>query len=81
MALQNQAEDYAIACKIRALITAVATKDPDSQATKEWITWATDKADWFDPTIAKDDEFLGTRDHSKSEEQKQLVEAKSYYFF
>ena len=81
LALQNQAEDYAIACKIRALIAAVEAKDPDSHATREWIAWATDKADWFDPTIAKDDEFLGTRDHSKSEEKKQLVEAKSYYFF
>jgi hypothetical protein len=81
LALQNQAEDYAIACKIRALIAAVEAKDPDSHATREWIAWATDKADWFDPTIAKDDEFLGTRDHSKSEEKKQLAEKRSYYFF
>ena len=80
LALQNQAEDYAIACKIRALIAAVEAKDPDSQATREWITWATAKADWFDPTIAADDEFFGTRAHSKSNEKKELRE-KSFYFF
>ena len=81
IALQNQAEDYAVACKIRALIAAVEAKGTDSEATKEWIAWATAKADWFDPTVAAKDPFFGMRDHRESKDKKQLTEKRSYYFW
>ena len=81
ISLQNQAEDYAVACKIRALIAAVEAKGTDSEATKEWIAWATAKADWFDPTVAAKDPFFGMRDHRESKDKKQLTEKRSYYFW
>lgn len=31
-----------------------------TQEIKEWINWANDKADWYDPTINKPDEILDT---------------------
>jgi hypothetical protein len=30
----------------------------------EWIAWAKDKADWYDPTINKNDSILGMRNHN-----------------
>ena len=33
-----------------------------------WASWARAKADWYDPTIAKEDELLGKREHEKSQE-------------
>lgn len=35
-----------------------------------WASWARAKADWYDPTIAKEDELLGKREHEKSQESK-----------
>ena len=42
-----------------------------------WIEWVKQKADWYDPTIKRKDEFFGTREHDKSKDQKKLE--KSYY--
>ena len=42
------------------------------EATSEWIEWARKKADWYDPTIARNDEYLGRRDHGRSKEEKDL---------
>ena len=81
LALQNQADDYAIACKIRALIAAIEAKGSDNETTKEWLAWATAKADWFDPTVAAKDPFFGTRNHRESKDKKQLTEKRSYYFW
>ena len=48
--------------------------------TPEWIEWALKKADWYDPSIAKElkkltkaylDEYLGKRQHEKSAEEKE----------
>ena len=80
LALQNQAEDYAIASKIRALVAAVQANEPDEEAEK-WIAWASAKADWFDPTIASEDEFFGQREHGNSEERKKLTGKNRYDFF
>ena len=78
LALENQAEDFAMACKIRALINEVESKaDNDSEIAK-WIMWARAKADWYDPTVAAKDEFFGEREHEKSKEQKKLE--KRYYW-
>ena len=39
--------------------------------TPEWIEWALKKADWYDPSIATEDEYLGKRQHEKSAEEKE----------
>lgn len=70
LALTNLAEDYDTACKIRRYIAAVeATASQDSE-TAEWIEWAKAKADWYDPTAAKEDEFFGKRKHEHDAEKK-----------
>ncbi len=70
-ALANKAEDYRIALDIRAYIDAMI-KNNKRKASAEWIEWAKQKADWFDPTIAREDEYLGKRDHGKKKEDKDL---------
>lgn len=67
--LLNQAEDYAIACKIREL---VAAEEQKGSADATWIAWAKAKADWYDPTIATIDRFFGRRIHKRSAEQKEI---------
>ena len=78
LALENQAEDFAMACKIRALINEVESKSDKDSKISEWIMWAKAKADWYDPTVAAKDEFFGEREHEKSKEQKKLE--KRYYW-
>ena len=75
-ALINEAEDYAVACKIRAYISAVEQKEQLTEEEIAWVAWAKQKADWYDPTIKRKDEFLGTRGHSKDSDHKKLE--KSY---
>lgn len=75
-ALVYAAEDYEIACKIRAYINAIENSGVEDKETKAWIAWAKQKADWFDPTIARQDEYLGKRDHKKDVADKALK--KSY---
>lgn len=70
--LLNQAEDYKIACEIRQYIAAVIQQKDITPEVAEWIEWAKKKADWYDPIIAAEDEYLGRREHSKSKEEKDL---------
>jgi hypothetical protein len=70
-ALLNQAEDYDIACKIRAMVAAAEER---GNAGVEWIAWAKAKADWFDTTVAAKDRFFGRRNHKLSAEKKLLKE-------
>jgi hypothetical protein len=70
--LGNLSEDYDIACKIRRYINAVEASGNLDSNTMEWIEWAKAKADWYDPTIAREDEFFGKRDHRKNADQKKL---------
>ena len=72
-ALENAAKDYQIACEIRNYITAVMGKDELSESDVEWVEWAKKKADWYDPTMAREDEFFGKREHSRSVEDKDLM--------
>lgn len=65
--LVNRANDYDTACKIRAYVAAV---EQTGAADEEWIAWARKKADWFDPTIAREDEYLGVRQHFRDEADK-----------
>lgn len=80
LALENQAEDYAIACKIRALIAAVESREEISDSVQQWLSWAKAKADWYDPTVSAEDDFFGKRKHGLSKEEKRLKE-KQYYWW
>ncbi len=81
IALTNIAQDYDMACKIRAYIEALELRvDLSDETTAEWIDWANKKADWFDPVIAREDELFGQREHEKSEEQKALKKSRSYWW-
>ncbi|OLN26103.1 hypothetical protein [Desulfosporosinus metallidurans] len=81
IALTNMAQDYDIASKIRVYINALESKvDMNDEKTAEWIDWAKKKADWFDPTVAREDELFGTREHEKSENEKTLKKAGSYWW-
>ena len=79
--LLNLAEDYRIACEIRNYINAISCQDNLSNEMKDWIKWASKKADWFDPIIDKEDEILGKREHQESLENKnnKLDRYGSYY--
>ena len=81
IALTNMAQDYDIASKIRVYINALESKvDMNDEKTAELIDWAKKKADWFDPTVARKDELFGTREHEKSENEKALKKAGSYWW-
>jgi len=75
-ALENAAMDWHKACIIRRYIDAIeAGLQNEAHGEKrrrmiEWIAWARDKADWFDPTVAKDDPVLGRRRHTRTEGKK-----------
>ncbi|WP_081965719.1 hypothetical protein NYE80_07595 [Paenibacillus sp. FSL H7-0357] len=70
--LENLSEDYDIACKMRRYIAAVEVSGNFNPKTIEWISWAKAKADWYDPTIAREDELFGRRNHKKNADQKKL---------
>ena len=75
ISLENVALDYETACRIRAYAKAVATTCSSGEIDNEtaaWIDWAMKKADWFDPTVARDDEYFGEREHEKSLSEKVL---------
>lgn len=73
--LANLSEDYDSACKIRRYVSAVESSEIIDSQTLEWLEWAKAKADWYDPTIARDDEIFGKRKHSRNAEQKKLEHA------
>lgn len=78
--LVNESEDYIIASQIRQYVQAVINSGDLKEETKEWIDWANKKADWFDPSIKRDDEYLGVRNHKESAERKALKpQGYSYY--
>ena len=78
--LVNKAEDYRIATEIRNYIQAVMEKNVGDNIL-EWVKWAKKKADWYDPTVASNDEFFGKRNHGKSREEKerQLLDSVKKY--
>jgi hypothetical protein len=49
-----------------------------TEEVKEWIKWAKDKADWFDPLTGKDDELLNENDKGEVSTPKP---SNSYYRF
>lgn len=60
--LLKQAERFDKAQKIRALVAAAKAKALDdvqiSQKRKDWIEWASRKADWYDPLCESKDDIL-----------------------
>ncbi len=67
--------DYQIASRIRAYVNALEKQvgsDNEDEKTAAWIEWALKKADWYDPTVARDDEYFGEREHVKGSDQKLL---------
>ena len=72
-ALLNAANDYEIACRIRRYVEHVSEMlDSADDKKQEWLVWAEEKADWFDPVIARKDPILGIREHGKPESDKEL---------
>ena len=78
--LLNEASDFQIACKIRAYVASVASKSDLSDAEKEWIAWATAKADWYDPTVSAVDPVFGKRDHGENAEHKRPTKRGPYFW-
>ena len=82
LALENAALDYETACRIRSYVTAVAdfyAHNSLNNETAKWVDWALKKADWFDPTVARDDDFFGKREHEKGLSEKTLKKAGHYW--
>lgn len=71
-ALVNKANDYEIACRIRRYIDAVRNNPDAADNNPDWLDWASKKADWYDPTIARVDDFFGEREHGKDPDRKKL---------
>ena len=71
-ALLNKTADYEIACRIRSYIDAIKNDPNNPDNNSEWIDWASKKADWFDPTLAREDEIFGKRKHGLDADQKRL---------
>ena len=81
-ALENAALDYEKALRIRQYISAVESSygiEDIEPKTLEWLNWARDKADWFDPVVVREDKYFGKRCHEDSESQK-LLEKKRYFW-
>lgn len=79
LALANMADDYDIACKIRKYVKAYSDSHPGEDIL-QFQSWALAKADWYDPTIAAEDEFFGKRKHEESEEDKKLKKHSRYWW-
>ena len=71
-ALLNKAADFEIACRIRRYIDAIKNDPVNPDNNPEWIDWACKKADWIDPTVAREDAFFGKRKHGQDADQKEL---------
>ena len=76
--LLNRASDYEMACKIRTYISAVTQSQPLTEEMIKWIKWASDKADWFDPIISREDKFFGKREHDKADDDKNIFNKSRY---
>lgn len=78
--LLNLADDYETACKIRNYCNALEARGNLTDYDKEVLEWSYKKADWFDPTISKEDEFFGKRQHEADSETKDIFKKKQEYY-
>lgn len=65
-ALVQKARDYEDAVRVRELIRAVQKKLSGEELQFQenfpaWAAWASEKADWLDPTVGREDAVLGRR--------------------
>lgn len=58
--LVKEASDYETAVKIRNYVKRVEELDINNEKV-DWISWAREKADWYDPSINHCDSILGTK--------------------
>ncbi len=58
--LLNEVNNFEIAMKIRSYVNYVQQKDIKLEKL-EWVAWANNKADWYDPTLNKNDSVFGVR--------------------
>ncbi len=72
IALVNAAQDYATACMIRSYVEAIRQASNTGETDPDWLDWAAKKADWFDPTVAREDEWFGKRCHQDNPDRKKL---------
>ena len=79
IALENAALDYETACRIRSFVNAVAASQGIDEKMATWVEWAMKKADWFDPTVARDDDLFGKREHGKNLSEKTLKKTGYYW--
>lgn len=63
----NILSDYKLANEIREFVDVLKKIGKTDEETLQWIL---NKANWIDPTISIKDKLLGTRDHQKSNEDK-----------
>jgi len=70
-ALKNLALDYEMACRIRTLAEVIEEKKLYGEKTSEWVEWARNKANWYDPTLAYADEYFGKRNHEEDSADKE----------
>jgi hypothetical protein len=73
--LFSDAEKFEKAIIYRNFIAATEQKaiqdNNHTEEIKEWIKWANEKADWFDPFINKEDELLNDKDKEEFHKPKQ----------
>lgn len=70
--LIHEAHDYALACEIRRYVEAkLSSCDHPPEELAKWAEWASEKANWIDPTLDAHDELLGHRNHGDSDLQKE----------
>jgi hypothetical protein len=55
---------------IKTVEDNVAENNSTDQELSNWISWAKDKADWYDPLVKKEDELLNDNDIKELEEKK-----------
>lgn len=67
--LENIVADFELSQKLRELIKRVENNS-GMDINKNWIHWAKEKADWYDPTLQKRDLILGNRKYENSKDKK-----------
>ena len=78
--LMNVAQDFELACRLRAYVAAVESKPVLDEETLAWISWAKGKADWIDPTVAANDPIFGKRKHGAETNKKTPEKILGYYY-
>lgn len=80
LVLVNEANDFETSQRIRNYVAAAKESMDKDKFSDDWLQWASEKANWFDPTVAKEDPQLGVREHYKNESGKQLEKKSSYWY-